>query len=96
MDTESQPVNLKKSWISAHTRVVIGLILVAGLGPFINKAIHGDDALYVWTGKWIQHHPADFFGFEVNEWFSAIPIWKANWNPPGMSCYLAGVGSLFG
>ncbi len=96
MDTASQPVNLKKSWLSAHPRVVIGLILVAGLGPFINKAVHGDDALYVWTGKWIQHHPADFFGFEVNEWFSAIPIWKANWNPPGMSCYLAGVGSLFG
>ena len=32
----------------------------------------------------------------MNEWFSAIPIWKANWNPPGMSCYLAGVASLFG
>ncbi len=96
MDTASQPVNLKKSWISAHPRVVIGIILLVCLCPFMDKAIHGDDALYVWTGKWIQHHPADFFGFEVNEWFSAIPIWKANWNPPGMSCYLAGVASLFG
>jgi 4-amino-4-deoxy-L-arabinose transferase-like glycosyltransferase len=96
MDTESQPVNLKKSWISAHPRVVIGFILVVCLGPFINKAIHTDDALFVWAAEWIQKHPVDFFGFEVNEWFSAIPMWKANWNPPVMSYFLAGVASLFG
>ena len=69
---------------------------MACLGPFLNKAIHADDALFVWTGQWIQKHPADFFGFEVNEWFSAIPIWKANWNPPLMSYFLAGAGFLFG
>ena len=96
MDTESQPENLKKSWISGHPLVVIGAILVVCLGPFINKAIHTDDALYVWTGQWIQKHPTDFFGFNVNEWFSAIPMWKANWNPPLMSYYLAGVAALFG
>jgi 4-amino-4-deoxy-L-arabinose transferase-like glycosyltransferase len=96
MDTESQPVNLKKAWISAHPRVVIGFILVVCLGPFINKAIHTDDALFVWAAEWIQKHPVDFFGFEVNEWFSAIPMWKANWNPPVMSYFLAGVASLFG
>ena len=79
-----------------HPRVVIGVLLVVCLGPFINKAVHTDDALYVWTGKWIQQHPADFFGFKVNEWYSAIPMWKANWNPPMMSYFLAGVGFLFG
>ena len=96
MDAESQPVNLKKSWISAHPRVLIGVILIVCLGPFLNKAIHTDDALFVWTGQWIQKHPTDFFGFKVNEWFSAIPMWKANWNPPLMSYFLAGVASLFG
>jgi 4-amino-4-deoxy-L-arabinose transferase-like glycosyltransferase len=96
MDAESQPVNFKKSWILAHPRVVIGLILVVCLGPFINKAIHADDVLYVWTGKWIQNHPTDFFGFKVNWWSSAIPMWVANWNPPLMSYFLAGVASLFG
>jgi len=30
-------VKVKKSWISAHPRVVIGFILVVCLGPFINK-----------------------------------------------------------
>jgi len=96
MDTESQPVNLKKSWISAHPRVVIGFILVVCLGPFINKAIHMDDVLFVWTAEWIQKHPVDFFGLKVNWWFSAIPMWVANFNPPLMSYFLAGVAALFG
>jgi 4-amino-4-deoxy-L-arabinose transferase-like glycosyltransferase len=87
---------LKTSWISTHPRAVIGLILVVCLGPFINKAIHTDDALFVWTAEWIQKHPADFYGFEVNYWFSAIPMWKTNWNPPLMSYFLAGVTALFG
>ncbi len=96
MDTETHSVTSKRSWISEHPRVVIGIILVLCLGPFVNKAIHTDDALYVWTGQWIQKHPADFFGFKVNEWVSAIPMWAANWNPPLMSYFLAGAASLFG
>jgi 4-amino-4-deoxy-L-arabinose transferase-like glycosyltransferase len=96
MDTESQPVNLKKSWIAMHPRVVIGFILVVCLGPFINKAVHVDDPLFVWAAEWIQKHPGDFFGFDVNWWFSATPMWVANCNPPLMSYFLAGVGSLFG
>ena len=96
MDTESQPVNLKKSWISAHPRVVIGFVLVVCLGPFINKAVHMDDPLFVWAAEWIQECPGDFFGFNVNWWFSATPMWVANCNPPFMSYFLAGVASLFG
>ena len=76
--------------------MVIGFLLVACLGPFLNKAVHTDDVLFVWTGQWIQKHPADFFGCQVNWWFSAIPMWVANYNPPLMSYFLAGVASLFG
>ena len=82
--------------MATHPRIVIGLILAGCLGPFVNKAIHVDDALFVWAGEWIQHHPADFFGSEVNICDTAIPMWKANCNPPLMSCFLAGVASLFG
>ncbi len=96
MRKKSPPAKLKKSWISAHPRVVIGLILVLCLGPFINKAIHTDDVLFVWTGQWIQKHPADFFGGQVNWWVSVIPMWVANYNPPLVSYLLAGVASLFG
>jgi len=96
MDTESRPENLKKSWISEHPRFVIGVVLVACLGPFINKAIHVDDALFVWTAEWIQGHPLDFFGGTVNWGMSAVPMWVANCNPPAMSYFLAGVAALFG
>ncbi len=96
MDTESQPAPLKESWIATHPRVAIGFILVVCLGPFIDKAVHVDDPLFVWTAQWIQKHPGDFFGFNVNWWFSATPMWVANCNPPFMSYFLAGVGSLFG
>jgi 4-amino-4-deoxy-L-arabinose transferase-like glycosyltransferase len=96
MHTESPPVNLKKSWISEHPRFVIGVMLVGCLAPFINKAIHADDPLFVWTAQWIQHHPADFYGFKVNWWVSTVPMWVANWNPPLMSYFLAGMASLFG
>jgi 4-amino-4-deoxy-L-arabinose transferase-like glycosyltransferase len=65
-------------------------------GPFLNKAIHTDDALFVWTAQWIQKHPLDFFGFKVNWWMSAIPMSVANYNPPLMSYFLAGAASLFG
>ncbi len=75
---------------------MIGIVLVACLGPFINKAVHTDDVLFVWTGQWIQKHPADFFGGPVNWWSTAIPMWMANYNPPLLSYYLAGVAALFG
>ena len=96
MKSATQSENPWKSWISGHPRLVLGLILVACLGPFVNKAIHVDDPLFVWTGQWIQKHPANFFGFEVNWWYSALPMWVANCNPPLMSYYLAGVASVFG
>ena len=94
MESQSEP--LKKSWIFRRPRVVIGIILVVCLGPFVNKPFHIDDPLFVWAGQWVQQHPADFFGFEVNWWTSAIPIWAANWNPPLLSYFLAGVASVFG
>ena len=96
MGKASQPVNLKQAWISEHPLVVIGVILAGCLGPFINKAIHEDDALFIWTAEWIQKHPTDFYGFGVNWWTSTVPMWVANWNPPLMSYFLAGVAALFG
>jgi len=96
MNAESEPVPRNKSWLATHPRIVIGLILVVCMGPFSNKAIHVDDALFVWAGEWIQHHPTDFFGSKVIVWTSTIPMWKANCNPPLMSYFLAGVATLFG
>jgi 4-amino-4-deoxy-L-arabinose transferase-like glycosyltransferase len=96
MNAESESAPVENSRISKHPFVVLGIVLTACLGPFINKAVHMDDALFIWTGQWIQRHPADFFGFDVNWWGSATPMWVANCNPPLMSYFLAGVAALFG
>ena len=96
MGKASPPVKLKKSWISEHPFVVIGVILTGCLGPFINKAINGDEMLYVWTAEWIQKHPVNFFGLEVNMYGSTIPMWVGIYNPPLISYFLAGVAALFG
>ncbi len=82
--------------LSEHPFVVIGAIIILCFAPFANKAIHVDDALFVWAGQWIQKHPADFFGGTANWWETTVPMWAANWNPPLMSYFLAGVASLFG
>lgn len=96
MAKKSRPGKVKRSWISTHPRFVIAAVLVLCLGPFLNKAVHTDDALFVWSAEWIQRHPADFYGLKVNWWYSAIPMWVANYNPPLLSYLLAGVAALFG
>jgi hypothetical protein len=52
--------------------------------------------LFVWSAQWIQRHPTDFYGGEVNWWVSAVPMWVANWNPPLLAYLFAGVAALFG
>lgn len=84
------------AWIANHPRLIIGMVLAACLGPFLNKAVYTDDALFVWAGQWIQKHPADFYGSQVNWWASDVPMWVANWNPPLLSYLYALVGGVFG
>jgi hypothetical protein len=96
MAMETQSVNLGKTWISRHPLIVIGIILLVCLGPFVNKAVHVDDLLFIWAGHWIQAHPVNFFGSEVNWYGYATPMWMANINPPLMSYFLAAVASVFG
>ncbi len=77
------------------------LLIVAGLTalfllPFINKAFHIDDALFLWSAKQIQLHPCDFFGFTANWSGVERPMYLINQNPPLVSYYIALVTSLFG
>ena len=89
-DTRS-PLPVAEAWLTRHPRLTIVLLLLATLGPFANKAVHTDDALFVWSAQWIQQHPLDFYGGLVNWWVSDVPMWVANWNPPLLAYLLAGV-----
>jgi tetratricopeptide (TPR) repeat protein len=86
----------KPSWAARHPLAIIAAVLAVCLGPFLDQAIQTDDTLFVWMAQWIQHHPADFFGFPVNWWGTDIPMWQANYNPPLLPYLLALVGGLFG
>jgi len=96
MDTGSQTVQAAKSWAAKHPLTVIGIVLLFCLGPFIDKAIHIDDPLFIWSAEWILKHPVDFYGFNVN-WYGGTSLMAAiNCNPPATAYFLASVASVFG
>jgi 4-amino-4-deoxy-L-arabinose transferase-like glycosyltransferase len=72
------------------------LLCLAIFAPFVNKAFHVDDPMYLWAARQIQSHPADFYGFNVNWYGTEQPMSVVMKNPPLASYYLALVASLFG
>src|ERR1039457_988335 len=79
-----------------HPLTTIGIFLLLTLGPFLNKAVHIDDSLFVWTAEQILKHPGDFYGFDVNWYGTTDSMASVNCNPPTTSYLLAGVMAIFG
>ena len=84
---------------SEHPRwaAAIALLLpVVCLLPFVNKAFHIDDTVYLWVAQQIHQDPVNFFGFMMNwsdrdEW-----LYEFNKNPPGISYLLAAAALVVG
>ena len=72
------------------------LVTVACLLPFIGKAFHIDDPMFLWAAEQIQRDPLDFYGFDVNWEGLTRPMAEANKNPPLVSFYLAATTALLG
>jgi hypothetical protein len=70
--------------------------VVAVLAPFLNKAFHIDDSLFLWIGQQIAHHPGDPYGFTVNWYISSQPMFSIMQNPPLSSYYMALAASVVG
>jgi len=83
-------------WAVRHPFLFIGLLLLACEGPFLDKAVHIDDALFMWTAEQIQHHPGNFYGFDVNWVGRTIPMAVENCNPPATAYLFAGVAAVLG
>jgi 4-amino-4-deoxy-L-arabinose transferase-like glycosyltransferase len=94
---KAKPVKLfSDSRILLAQRALLILFIVVLFLPFIDKAFHIDDPLYLWAARQIQHHALDFFGFSVN-WYGRIdPFASIINNPPLFSYYLAAVAYIFG
>lgn len=64
--------------------------------PFLGKAFHVDDPLFIWTAKHLLEDPISFYGFDTNWKRELTPIWQIMQNPPLLSYYLAPFGAAFG
>lgn len=75
---------------------VVIVVVIAVLIPFLNKAFHIDDPLFLWMGQQIAHHPCDPYGFTVNWYVTGQPMFSVMQNPPLGSYYIALMASFLG
>jgi len=80
----------------SRERAWLCLVALGMLTPFVGKAFHIDDPIFLWTAEQIAVNPFDFLGFDVN-WYGYLqPMSEINKNPPLASFYLAGVAAIGG
>jgi 4-amino-4-deoxy-L-arabinose transferase-like glycosyltransferase len=79
-----------------YAAIIPVAVTIVFLVPFVGKAFHIDDPLFIWSAKQIQVGPANFYGFAVNWRGTETPMAETAKNPPGACYYIALVGSLFG
>jgi 4-amino-4-deoxy-L-arabinose transferase-like glycosyltransferase len=83
-------------WPSRRGRLLVVGATLACLTPFLGKAFHIDDPVYVEVAQQILRSPLDFFSSEMNWHGWMEPVAAFNKNPPGLSFYLALVGGVVG
>ncbi len=76
--------------------VILLILTVACLAPFLNKAFHIDDTLFIWVARHIHRAPLDFYGFDANWYGETMRMSDINQNPPLVSYFIALVTTVFG
>lgn len=77
-------------------RVLCVLATILALAPFTNKPLHIDDPLFVWAAQRILVAPFDFYGFPVNWYGVAQPMYDVMKNPPLISYWHAATVAVAG
>ena len=70
-------------------QTLLVMVVALCLLPFVNKAFHIDDPLFLWAAEQIQVQPFDFYGFSANWYGHQMPMAEINQNPPLTSYYIA-------
>jgi 4-amino-4-deoxy-L-arabinose transferase-like glycosyltransferase len=83
-------------WFVLHPYWALTLAVLAALGPFLAKPFNIDDPLFIWTARQIHAHPGNPYGFDVNWYGTAEPMWGVTENPPLTSYYLALAAGILG
>jgi len=81
---------------SVRPVIWVVVIPVLCLAPFLSKAFHIDDTIFIWAAEQIQLNPIDFYGFSANWNGFDMPMFDINKNPPFVSYYIAVVALIFG
>lgn len=89
-------LNPIRAWIAGHPRATLVLLVLVTLGPFLAKPFNIDDPLFVWLARQVRAHPGDPFGYSVNWYGMASPMWDATENPPLAGYYFALVADVLG
>ena len=81
-----------------ETRAVLFLAALTALVllPFVGKAFHIDDTLFLKVARQIRAHPFDFYGFSVNWYGTEQPMWQVTKNPPLAAYFIALVTAIAG
>ena len=70
--------------------------VIAALSPFLNKAYHIDDPLFLWIAQQVSQHPGDPYGFSLS-WYGFVqPMFSVMQNPPLNSYYMALAATFVG
>jgi 4-amino-4-deoxy-L-arabinose transferase-like glycosyltransferase len=85
-----------EEWKPTYSPILLVALTLACLLPFIDKAFHIDDTLFVMAAKQIVKHPLDPYGFHLVWVATDLPMWAVTKNPPLASYYIAIVGALAG
>jgi hypothetical protein len=83
-------------WGERYPLAVAILVCLACLLPFVHKAFHIDDPLFLWAARQIREHPLDFYGFNVYWYFNREPMATVTKNPPLTAHYIALVSLVTG
>src|SRR5215472_992134 len=84
------------AWKPLHSYLALSALTLICLLPFIGKAFHVDDTLFVWAGQHIVKSPGDPYGFELNWGVTVDHMWHTTKNPPLACYYAAMVGAIAG
>ena len=79
-----------------YPRILLAAATLVCLLPFIDKALHVDDPLFIWVGRQMQARWWDPYGFDVNWYGWSMPMFEVTKNPPLAGAYIAVVISIFG
>jgi 4-amino-4-deoxy-L-arabinose transferase-like glycosyltransferase len=94
-DTASAKIG-SPSLLHRYPRILLAAATLACLLPFIDKALHLDDPLFIWAGRQMQTRWWDPYGFDVNWYGWSMPMFEVTKNPPLASAYIALVISIVG